>query len=80
MGSDARAHAEWVNEIGPCVGLYHFDLTERGSGKTMEYTISTKELARQPVLVVRRRVPRAETQPPSHPSCPKSFFTRNSGA
>ena len=74
MGSDARAHAEWVNEIGPCVGLYHFDLTERGSGKTMEYTVSRKELATQPVLVVRRRVPRAEIAATIAAELPKIFL------
>ncbi len=59
MGPAARAHADWVNEIGPCAGLYHVGLTERHSRNTMTYIVSRKELTPQPILVVRRRVPRA---------------------
>src|SRR5215831_18360811 len=65
MGSDARKHADLVNDVGPCVGLYHVALQDVALKegcwkKLMEYEISGKELAAQPVLVVRRRVPRAE--------------------
>ena len=73
IGSDARAHADLVNEIGPCVGLYHIDLKERCSGKFMDYTVSRKELATQPVLVVRRRVRRAEIAATVAAELPKVF-------
>jgi AraC family transcriptional regulator len=58
IGHSTGSHAELVDEIGPCVGLYH--LGERGSEKSMEYKISRQELTAQPVLVVRRRVRRSE--------------------
>jgi AraC-like DNA-binding protein/effector-binding domain-containing protein len=57
-GFNTGLHAALVDEIGPCVGLYH--LRERALEKSMEYTIARQELAAQPVLVVRRRVRRAE--------------------
>src|SRR5262249_12851252 len=59
MGPGVRVHANLVEEIGPCVGLYHIDLKERYSRKPMGYSISRHELAAQPVLVIRRRVRRA---------------------
>ena len=74
MGSDARAHADLVDEIGPCVGLYHIDPKERCSGKFMDYTVSRKELATQPVLVVRRRVRRAEIAATVAAALPKVFL------
>ncbi len=74
MGSDARAHADLVDEIGPCVGLYHIDLQERCSGTFMDYTVSKKELATQPVLVVRRRVRRAEIAATVAAELPKVFL------
>jgi AraC family transcriptional regulator len=73
LGPSARAHADMVDEIGPCVGLYHIDLKER-SRKAMEYSVSKKELAAQPVLVVRRRVPRAEIAATIASSLPKVFL------
>ena len=74
MRSDARPHADLVDEIGPCVGLYHIDLKERCSGKFMDYTVSRKELATQPVLVVRRRVRRAEIAATVAAELPKVFL------
>ena len=74
MGADARAHADLVDEIGPCVRLYHIDLKERCSGKFMDYTVSRKELATQPVLVVRRRVRRAEIAATVAAELPKVFL------
>jgi AraC family transcriptional regulator len=74
MGPHARAHADLVDEIGPCVGLYHIDLEERSSGKSMEYTVSRKELAMQPVLVVRRRVRRADIAATIAAELPKVFL------
>jgi AraC family transcriptional regulator len=74
MGDDAQAHADLVEDIGPCVGLYHIDLKERRSRKTMEYSVSKKELAAQPVLVVRRRVRRDEIAATIGTSLPKVFL------
>jgi AraC-like DNA-binding protein len=73
IGSDARVHADWVNELGPCVGLYHFDVSEKGLGKSMAYSVSTRELATQPVLVVRRRVRRSEIAATIAAELPKIF-------
>ena len=74
IGSDARAHADLVDEIGPCVGLYHIQPKERCSGKFMDYTVSRKELAMQPVLVVRRRVRRTEIAATVAAELPKVFL------
>jgi AraC family transcriptional regulator len=74
MGFDARTHADLVDEIGPCIGLYHIDLKEGCSGKSMEYTVARKELITQPVLVVRRRVRRAEIAATIAAELPKVFL------
>jgi AraC-like DNA-binding protein/effector-binding domain-containing protein len=74
MGSDARTHANLVDEVGPCVGLYHINLKERCSGEFMSYTVSRKELPTQPVLVVRRRVRHAEIAATVAAELPKVFL------
>jgi AraC family transcriptional regulator len=74
LGPDARVHADSVNKIGPCVGLYHVDLKERSSRKAMEYSVSKKDLAPQPVLVVRRRVRTTEIAATIGGALPKVFF------
>ena len=56
-GADARNHATLVASIGPCVGLYRTNEIWRNE---MAYSITTKEIAAQPVLLVRRRVKRSE--------------------
>ena len=73
MGPHGRVHADLVDEIGPCVGLYHIDLKERRSQKFMEYSVSRKELTTQRVLVVRRRVRRAEIADTIAAELPKVF-------
>jgi AraC family transcriptional regulator len=50
-------HAALVSSIGPCVGLYGTNETQRSG---MTYSITTKEITAQPVLLVRRRVKRSE--------------------
>lgn len=50
-------HAALVGSIGPCVGLYHTNGIERNE---MTWSITTKEITAQPVLLVRRRVKRSE--------------------
>jgi AraC family transcriptional regulator len=67
-------HADFVDEIAPCVGLYHIESNERLSRKRMEYTIAGKELAAQPVLVVRRRVRRVDIAATIGAELPKVFL------
>jgi AraC family transcriptional regulator len=55
-----RTHAAVVNQIAPCVGLYHLDSQTSMEGNDMSYSVVRKSLAPQPVLVVRRRVKRTE--------------------
>jgi AraC family transcriptional regulator len=73
IGPHGRVHADLVRELGPCVGLYHVDLKERCSQKSMEYSVSRKELTPQPVLVVRRRVRREELAATIGAELPKVF-------
>ena len=73
-GLGAKEHAAFVDEIAPCVGLYHLNLTERRLTRSMEYTVSRRELAAQPVLVVRRRVPRAGIAAAIGAELPKVFL------
>ncbi len=55
--AESGRHAALVGSIGPCIGLYHTNENQRNG---MTYSITTKEIAPQPVLVVRRRVKRSE--------------------
>jgi AraC family transcriptional regulator len=57
---DAREHAALVSTVGPCVGLFHTSEDGRSQKNGMAYSISKKEIAPQPVLVVRRRVKPSE--------------------
>jgi AraC family transcriptional regulator len=74
IGPSTRSHADLVDEIGPCVGVYHVGLGERRSAESMEYKITRQELAAQPVLVVRRRVRRAEVAATIGAALPKVFL------
>ena len=58
--AQARTHAEIVNAVGPCIGLFHTSENRRPSENEMSYSITKKELSPQPVLIVRRRVKRSE--------------------
>jgi AraC family transcriptional regulator len=58
--AEATSHAEIVNRVGPCVGLYHVRPDGSPPRSEMSYSIVKKELAPQPVLVVRRRVKRSD--------------------
>ena len=61
VGSGAgKKHAELVTTIGPCIGLFHTSENRRPPEDDMAYSITKKELAPQPVLIVRRRVKRSE--------------------
>src|SRR5579871_794321 len=74
MGPRSRSHAELVDKIGPCVGIFHVGLGERRSAESMEYKITRQELEAQPVLVVRRRVRRAEIAATIGAALPKVFL------
>lgn len=58
--SQARKHAEIVSTVGPCIRLFHTGENRRSTENEMAYSITKKELAPQPVLIVRRRVKRSE--------------------
>jgi len=58
--ADAASHAAIVSRIGPCVGLYHLRSNGSLQRSEMSYSIVKKDLAPQPVLVVRKRVKRSE--------------------
>jgi AraC family transcriptional regulator len=74
IGPSTWSHADFVDEIGPCVGLYHLGLGERRSEESMEYKITRQELTAQPVLVVRRRVRRAEIAATIGAALPQVFL------
>lgn len=52
----ASGHAALVGSIGPCVRLFHIREDGRSETNDMAYSITKKEIAPQPVLMVRRRV------------------------
>lgn len=52
-------HAELVNHIAPCIRFFHYQEQSRGQDK-MAYSMGKKEIAEQPVLVVRRRIKPSE--------------------
>lgn len=73
----AGIHAELVNGIGPCVGLYRIagnETREETRETDMNYSITTKEIAAQPVLLVRRRVKRSEIAKTIGESLPLVFL------
>jgi AraC family transcriptional regulator len=56
---EASRHAALVDQIAPCLRLFHTERHGRGEDK-MAYSISQKEISAQPVLVVRRRIKPSE--------------------
>jgi AraC family transcriptional regulator len=58
--SAASRHAEFVDEIAPCIGLFHNHQNGRSGENEMAYSITKKEIAPQPVLVVKRRIKPSE--------------------
>lgn len=56
----AAAHAATVRRVAPCIRLFHGRLDGRPIRCAMPYDVVRQELSPQPVLVVRRRVPRSE--------------------
>ena len=58
--AQAGDHANVVDKVGPCIGLYHISEETKTERKDMAYMITKKKLLPQPVLLVRRRVKRSE--------------------
>ena len=58
--AEAAAHATLVEQIGPCIGLFHVRAEESNRRNDVAYSIVRKDLDEQPVLLVRRRVKRSE--------------------
>lgn len=60
---DARQaldHVRVATKIAPCLGLYRMKHEPESEENNMTYSVARKQLAAQPVLVVRRRVKRSE--------------------
>jgi AraC family transcriptional regulator len=57
---DLARHVASSAQIGPCIGLFHTTRIDTNGGRDVSYTITREELAPQPVLVVRKRVRRAD--------------------
>jgi AraC family transcriptional regulator len=58
--AQARQHAATISSFGPCIGLFRVREDGRSTTNNMTYSITKKEIAPQPVLVVRRRVKPSE--------------------
>jgi AraC family transcriptional regulator len=56
----AASHAAVVEQVAPCVRLFHMPANGHSARSQMSYSIVKKDLAAQPVLLVRRRVARSE--------------------
>jgi AraC family transcriptional regulator len=52
----AARHRVLVDQIGPCIKLFHTQQDGRPQKNDMAYSITKKEIPAQPVLVVRRRI------------------------
>ena len=52
----AAEHRVLVDQIGPCIKLFHSQQDGRPQKNDMAYSITKKEIPAQPVLVVRRRI------------------------
>ncbi len=58
--SDATEHLSLVDSISPCIRLFHAPEERRTHPNEMAYSITKKEIAAQPVIVVRRRIKPSE--------------------
>ena len=55
-----KTHAAVVEHVAPCLRLFHLPVTTPLLRSDMKYDIVRKDLAAQPVLLVRRRVKRSD--------------------
>ena len=61
--SSVEKHATLVTSVGPCIRLFHtspFHTQRSRTQEAMDYIITKKQIAPQPVLVVRRRIKPSE--------------------
>jgi AraC family transcriptional regulator len=58
--SHAARHAMIVDRVGPCIRIFHTQQNWRPRDNDMTYSITKKEIAPQPVIVVRRRIKPSE--------------------
>lgn len=58
--SIARDHAAVVDDVSPCIGLYHINEQKRSA---VSYIITKREISPTPVLIMRHRVKRSEIAP-----------------
>jgi AraC family transcriptional regulator len=58
--AEAREHSGVIGRVAPCIGLFHTQQNGRSPQDDMTYSIQKKEIAAQPVLMVRRRVKPSE--------------------
>lgn len=73
-------HAALVKQVGPCIGLYHYNEAGRLETGEMTYTIAKKEIPPQPVLVMRRRVKPSEIAKAIGEALPQVFlFAQQNG-
>jgi AraC family transcriptional regulator len=81
-GSAALArHMAAIARIGPCIGLLHTASNEIRGERRMSYSIARKDLAPQPVLIVRKRVRRSEIAPTLAEQLGRIFqYAQSSGA
>lgn len=70
----AAAHAALVEAIGPCIGLYRMNEDGEAGRNDVAYSITAKQIEAQPVLLVRRRVKRAEIAKMIGESLPPVFL------
>jgi AraC family transcriptional regulator len=56
----AGHHTALVEQVNPCLGLYHISEDGKPGRSDMTYAIAKKELTPQPVLIVRRRIKPAD--------------------
>ena len=75
--AQAREHATLVKQVGPCIGLYHFNEGGRLQKTEMTYTIAKKEISPEPVLVMRRRVKPTEIAKAIGEALPQSSYSPN---
>jgi AraC family transcriptional regulator len=71
--AQAKEHARLVAGIGPCVGFYRAIPGERKPERKMTYSVTRRDLAPQPVLLVRRTVKRSEIASTIADVLPKIF-------
>jgi AraC family transcriptional regulator len=58
--AEVRKHTALIDQVGRCIGFYHIREDGRSAGNQMTYSITTRELAPQPVLVLRRQIQPSE--------------------